>query len=282
MGTCVASLFNLVHNMVEPIILPELNVQQCALIMHKSHSVAYPLSITPKFICTLITYTNFSLYLVVNQPHSQVRENLTELRMNFSDLLIKSMRALLAQPNINNELPLCLKALCVDVKGNIPLFDDMSCKLYIKMDVKQIMMLMTDHKVWDPINFNILGQITRLCAPDQNDLHDYFEQHKVKVQQFQQRTFLIDYMAIVGSNIVYPPGWTTITVKFERKYNEYTMARFAKDQGFLAGQFLLQEFVLHFKNIKKGCVSITWFIPKGALQLLSPPSINEKREALRV
>ena len=210
-----------------------------------------------------------------------MRENLDNLQMSFSNLLARAKNVLTSQPSIIDDLRMHLTTLCVNGKRNIRFFDGMMCKLFTNMKVPEIIMFMTKHRVWDPINYKILKNILHLCVPSETETQDYIEQHSVVVQKFQRKTLLRDYMAIVGCNLTTPHGCKTITVKFERKYKGYTMAKFAQDQGFLAGQFLIEEFAFRFKEAHDGCVSITWYIPKSALQLFSPPIIHEKMEALR-
>ena len=211
-----------------------------------------------------------------------MRDNLEKLQMDFNNLLAKANKNLASQPSIIDDLRVRLAALCVDVKSNICFFDEMMCKLFTNMKVPEIIMLLTKHRVWDPINYRILKKLLDLCVPFEIEIHDDIKRHARKVEVFQRTTLLRDYTAIVGSNILSSPhGCTTITVKFERKYKGYTMASFAHDQSFLAGQFLLEEFIFRFKEAHSGCVSITWFIPKSSLPLLSPHIINEKRKELR-
>lgn len=210
----------------------------------------------------------------------QVKNNIRQLQESFNDLLDIAQEALLSQPNIVDKVRLRLTSFCVDVEENIPLFDEMMRTLLTKMDIPDILILMTRNRVWDPINIRILVAILKKCLPTDYEVHGHFEKYSDEVQKFQRKTLLNDYITIIGTSRSYPHGCTTITAKFERKYREYTMKEFAEDQKFLAGEFLLHQSVLRFKDSQCGCVSITWFIPRTALILFEPPKINKKRKAL--
>ena len=220
--------------------------------------------------------------VVIDPPHLEVKKGLGKLQEEFNDLLIKAKKALESQPNIVDDVRIRLTAFCVDMSDEVKFFDQQMLALITKMNIPDIFVLMIRNKVWEPINYRILKSLVKKCVPPENDIHDYFEQYSVVLKTFQQRTLLRDYMAVIGPiSKLFPHGCTTITLKFQRKYREYTMDDFAIDQAFLEGEFLLHRSILHFKESQRGCVSVTWFIPKHALKFFAPQKINQKREALR-
>ena len=226
------------------------------------------------------------LYLVMfvdTEPcHLQVKKNLRELEGKFNDVLVEAQKALESLPTEKiGEIHVRLASLCVDIADNIPLFDERMLDLITKFRISEIFVLMLRMKVWDPLNYRILTQLLKKVVPVCIEVHDHFEQYSVHVEQFKRTTLMRDYMAIHGSRVHYPHGYTTFTVKYEGpSYRDYTLARFAADKAFLAHEFLLHQEVLHFKESQHGCISVTMFVPKRALCLLQPPFINEKRAAL--
>ena len=192
-----------------------------------------------------------------------------------------SQRALESHQVPIGELHVRLSAFCVDIKDNIPFFDRHMLEVITKSKVSEIFSLMIRMEVWDPINYRVLTSLLKKCIPAGHDsiLKD-FETYSAATETFKRQTLLQDYMALKGRRHFFPRGSTTICVKFEGKYNKYTLADLAHDEAFLAGEFLLHQMVLGFKESRVGCVSITWFIPERAVGLLEPPRINKKREAL--
>lgn len=224
----------------------------------------------------------YNFYLVIDPPHLGVKRVLQVLQGKFGDLEIEAEKALESQSNIIGEVRIRLTRLCVDTSDQVKFFDQQILELITKMNIPDIFVLMSRNKVWEPINYSILMSLVNKCIPPENKIHQHFKEYSDELKDFQQRTFLRDYMAIIGPvSKLFPHGCTTIAVKFEKKYGEYTMADFAKDQAFLEGEFFLHQSILHFKESQRGCVNVTWFIPKHALQFLAPQNINQKREALR-
>ena len=211
-----------------------------------------------------------------------VRKGLEELQGEFGDLEIEAKKALVSQSNIIDEVRIQLTRFCVDMSDQVKFFDQQMLALITKMNIPDIFVLMGRNKVWEPINYRILRSLVKKCVPPENEIHDHFEQYSFGLKKFRRKTLLRDYMAVIGPiTKLLPHGCTTIAVKFQKKYREYTMDDFAKDQAFLEGEFLLHRSILHFKESQRGCVNVTWFIPKHALEFLTPQIINQKREALR-
>jgi hypothetical protein len=210
----------------------------------------------------------------------QVKTALSELEAKFNDLLVMAQRALESHQVPIGELHVRLSAFCVDIKDNIPFFDRHMLEVITKSKVSEIFSLMIRMEVWDPINYRVLTSLLKKCIPAGHDsiLKD-FETYSAATETFKRQTLLQDYMALKGRRHFFPRGSTTISVKFEGKYNRYTLADLAHDEAFLAGEFLLHQMVLRFKESHVGCDSITWFIPECTVGLLEPPRINKKREA---
>ena len=210
-----------------------------------------------------------------------MRKNLRELQDSFQDVLVVAQTALESQPNIVSKVRTRLASMCVDAEDNIPYFDEHMLTLITKTSIPDLFVLMLRMRLWDPVNFRALTTLVQKCLPTNENLHGEIERYSHEADSFKSKTLLRDYMMVCGSKKSLPYGCTTITVKFERSYTEYTMTRFAADQAFLANEFLLNESILHFKESQRGCISVTWLIPRSAVPLLEPPRINAKREALR-
>ena len=175
----------------------------------------------------------FCMFADTGECHLGVKKNLRQLEERFNDVLVMAQKALEAQPEIIREIHVRLASLCVNIEDNIPLqlFDQLMLNLISKCHVSEIFVLMLRMKVWDPINYRVLTILVKKCVPPINEVHDHFEQYSVDVDKFKRTTLLRDYMALRGPGNSYPHGSTTITVKFERRYREYTLAHFALDQA---------------------------------------------------
>ena len=211
-------------------------------------------------------------------PHLKVKENFCVLKAQFRDLQTKADKALSSQQIISDEVRLRLTDLCVDEQNKIPFFDKVMCQLLTKMAITDIMILMRQFKIWDPINYHILAVLLNECVPKEHAVHHHLKEYSLSVQEFKHTTLLSDYMAIVGPNQHCPHGCITITAKFNRKYDEYTMEKFAQDQAFLADEFHLHQSIFRFKESCRGCVIVTWFVPKSTIELLKPANIIKNPE----
>ena len=191
-----------------------------------------------------------------------------------------AQKALVSQSVPVSEINLRLTAFCVNIEDNIPLFNTHTLGVIAKSEVPEIFALMTRIKAWDILNYRVLSTLCEECIPE-DEVHGYVEQYSTEADTFKRQTLVRDYMMFRGSSLTYPRGYTTLSAKIDRKYNQYTLADLAKDEAFLANEFLLQQMIFRFKESQRGCISITWFIPKSAMSHLTPPLINKRRKALK-
>ena len=214
-----------------------------------------------------------------DQPDLGVKKRLRLLEEKFNDILVKAQKALVSQNVLVSDIHLRLTALCVDIEDNIPLFDKHMMEVIAKSKVPEIFALMTRIKAWDILNYRVLSTLLKKCIPE-DEVHGYVEQYSGEADKFKRVTLVRDYVMLRGSSLTYPRGFTTLSAKIEEKYNTYTLAGLANDQKFLANEFLLQQMIFRFKDSQRGCISVTWFIPKSAMSHLTPPLINKSRKAL--
>ena len=215
-----------------------------------------------------------------DQPDLGVKKRLRDLEEKFNDLLVMAQKALVSQNVPVSEIHLRLTSFCVDIEDNIPLFEKHMLEVIEKHKVPEIFTLMTRIKAWDILNYRVLSTLLKKCIPG-DEVHGYVEQYSAEADTFKRQTLVRDYMMLRGSSLTYPRGCTTLAAKIEEKYNQYTLADLAKDEAFLAKEFLLQQMIFRFKESQRGCICITWFIPKSAMSHLTPPLINKRREALK-
>ena len=215
-----------------------------------------------------------------DQPDLGVKMRLRQLEEKFNDLLVMAQKALVSQNVPVSEIHLRLTALCIDIEDNIPLFNTHMLGVIAKSNVPEIFALMTRIKAWDILNYRVLTTLLKKCIPE-DEVHGYVEQYSAKADTFKRQTLVRDYVMLRGSSLTYPRGYATFSAKIEEKYNQYTLADLAKDEAFLANEFLLQQMIFRFKESQQGCISVTWFIPKSSMSHLTPPLINKSWEALK-
>ena len=219
-------------------------------------------------------------FLDRDQPNLGIKRRLRELEEKFNDLLVMAQKALVSHNVPVSEIHLRLTAYCDNNKDNIPLFEKHMLEVIEKSKVSEIFTLMTRIKAWDILNYRVLSTLLKKCIPE-DEVHGYVERYSAEADIFKRQTLVRDYMMLRGSSLTYPRGCTTLAAKIEEKYNHYTLADLAKDEAFLANEFLLQELIFRFKESQPGCISITGFIPRSAMSHLTPPLINKRREALK-
>lgn len=214
-------------------------------------------------------------------PLREAKENFERVKYYFMDLLKEIKHALMSIPNPVHNVCLLLDKLCIDVEGTIPFFDCYTSSQFRQKDLTDIFgVLIDDLKVVGPIKLGILRDLVSQLVPPDNDVHGCLKHHGELVSEFQRNTFIREYVVSADGPNSHAIGFATITVKFNKSYNQYTLSDLAVDQAYLAQQLQVREEIFNFIECQKGCVTITWQIPKSALQLFLPPNVNEHRVGL--
>ena len=210
----------------------------------------------------------------------EVRQKIKELQKKFDEVLLLAQKSFKSCDVPLSELRLKVISLCVSQKQNIPLFDQSEVEKISTFSYDEIFSFLTSKEVWDFLNFDVLQEIVKRFIPDDTEVSRKISEYAPQVEAFKNETNLRDYIRVRGSGANAIPEYKDLMVKIERDYNTFTLTDLTKEEGFLAHQFLLNQFVFWLKDVDGGCVQITWRVPASAIPLLKPDKLAKKSKAL--
>ena len=206
---------------------------------------------------------------------------MNELQKKFDDLLLLAQKSFSSHAVPLKEFRLKVTCLCVNQKQNIPLFNHSKFGEINSFSSEEIFSFLTRMEVWDFLNFQVLEEIVERFIPNDAEVGGKISEYAPEVEAFKNTTNLQDYIRVRGTGANVTPEYRDVMVKIQRDYNRFTLADLAEEEGFLANQFLLNQFIFWLKDVEEGCVQITWLVPASAIQLLKPEKLAEKGETLR-
>ena len=211
----------------------------------------------------------------------EVRKKINVLQKKFDDVLLLAQKSFKSRAVPLSELRLKVTSLCVSQKQNIPLFDQSEIRLINTYSYEEIFTFLTSKEVWGFLNFQVLQEIVEQFIPSDTEVSGKISEYTPQVDAFKDETYLQDYVRIRGSGANTIPEYRDVMVKIQRDYDRFTLADLSKEEGFLANQFLLNQFIFWLKNVEPGCIQITWLVPASAVQLLKPDELAKKGKALK-
>ena len=121
---------------------------------------------------------------------------------------------------------------------------------------------------WNFLNFDLLEHVINKFGSE--ILKQKMESYKHDLQSFRKATRLCDFMKcwpVLGET---PPETELreFVAKMKRDWDNCTLEDLEKLKGAITRKFFLPEFALLLKQIKEGCVVITWFLPEPFLKAL--------------
>ena len=206
---------------------------------------------------------------------------MNELQKNFDDLLLLAQNSFESHDVPLKDLRLKVTSLCVNQKQNIPMFDRSKFGEINTFSCEEIFSFLTRMEVWDFLNFQVLQEIVEKFIPNDAEVSRKISEYAPQIEAFKNETNLRDYIRVRGSGANAIPEYRDVTVKMKRDYNTFTLAQLSEEEGFLANQFHLNQFIFWLKDVEPGCIQITWRVPAGAIPLLKPDKLAKKDKALK-
>ena len=217
------------------------------------------------------------------KPNKKIREDLDMLQSEFRDILILSRKSFELHPVPLDDVRLWVASLCVDQQENIPMFDESKRVEINKSSYNELFLLLTDHEVWDALNIRELKKMVKHFAPNDEKINERIARYASKVDKFKQDTNLREYLRVRASKTNKTLNYGSFQAKLEARkdFHNFTLADVAEHEGFLADQFLLNQFIFRLQESRRGCIQITWLVPSSVIPLLKPERLAEKRESLK-
>ena len=121
---------------------------------------------------------------------------------------------------------------------------------------------------WNFLNFDLLEHVINKFGSE--ILKQKMESYKHELQFFRKATRLCDFMKcwpVLGET---PPETELkeFVAKMKHDWDNCTLEDLEKLKGAITRKFFLPEFALLLKQIKEGCVVITWLMPEPFVKAL--------------
>ena len=113
---------------------------------------------------------------------------------------------------------------------------------------------------WNFLNYSLLEQV--ILKFGDTSLQAKMRGYKGTIRHFQQNTHLRDFAncsTTISMNL--SKNLSLLAMKFEEHWDEYTLEDLEKFEKIFTHQLLLSSFALNPKEIKPGCIHVTWAIP---------------------
>ena len=113
---------------------------------------------------------------------------------------------------------------------------------------------------WNFLNYFLLEQV--ILKFGDTSLQAKMRDYKRTIRHFQQTTHLRDFAncsTTISMNL--SKNLSLLAMKFEDYWDEYTLEDLEKFEKIFTHQLLSSSFALTLKEIKPGCIHVTWAIP---------------------
>jgi len=198
-----------------------------------------------------------------------VKQQVKELERKFSDLVDFAYRALLRKNTEDNVRYFRSSFLSLDVSRKLEHHKFIHEQL-MKMDKEatfdEIWEKLTDY--WNFLNFDLLEYIVDKFHIDH--LKQEMESYEHDLQSFRKATRLCDFIDCWPVKGQTPPETELreFVAKMKHDWDNCTLEDLESLEGVITRKFFLPEFALLLKQIKEGCVVITWLIPTPFVKAL--------------
>ena len=210
---------------------------------------------------------------LTERPPEGLREELRELDDEFEDILLEAQKSLHAdESRVLPDLRLMFVNLSVRQENEVEIafFNKSVSMVMSKSTIQELFLLATKYKIWGVFNFHCLKRVMEKFIPREHEIHGKLTSYAGKVEKIKKATLLHDYMLVWREGKSNIPGSSSLIVKVDRHYSNFTLADLQKLKRYLADEFKLNEFIFHLKEAGSGCVRVTWSIPTSAIQFLMP------------
>ena len=123
---------------------------------------------------------------------------------------------------------------------------------------------------WNFLNFDLLEHVINKFGRE--NLKQKMESYKVDLQSFRKATRLCVFIScwpVKGEpSLGTQEDLREFVGKMKHDWNSCTLEDFEELKGVITHKFFLPEFALQLKEMKEGCITITWLIPVSFVKCL--------------
>ncbi len=188
----------------------------------------------------------------------------TELN-DLQDMLCESLR--------RNEVSIdrvrrYISSLSVSRKENIPRFNKHMKEIFGCLSLEELFTCLNRLGAWCILNFLTLEDIIRKFSSDDCELIEKLRQFEDTISAFKATTNLSMFLEVWSGRRFYDrdsEGHIPVIVKLQTKWRNFTLAKVAEIEGFLANAFELHKSLFQLANAQPGCVAIVWLVPLSVM-----------------
>ena len=120
---------------------------------------------------------------------------------------------------------------------------------------------------WNFLNFDLLEHLVSGFGSE--DLKQKMESYKCDLQSFRRATRVCDFIDCWPVQGEAPEAdLREFVAKMKQDWNNCTLEDLDKIKGVITCKFFIPKFALWLRNIKEGCITITWLIPVSYVKAL--------------
>ena len=113
---------------------------------------------------------------------------------------------------------------------------------------------------WNFLNYFLLEQV--ILKFGDTSLQAKMRGYKRTIRHFQQNTHLRDFAnCSITISMNLSKNLSLLAIKFEEHWDEYTLEDMEKFENIFTHQLFLPSFALTLKDVKPGCIHVTWAVP---------------------
>ena len=119
---------------------------------------------------------------------------------------------------------------------------------------------------WNFIDYSLLDYIiNRFCSTDlKQKMHEY----KLELEKFRRVTTISQVIGSWPGRVEPPPSFTEFTSTLDRDASTFTLEELEELRMKICTEFSLSNFILMFRGVIRGSLTITWFVPSGVVPRL--------------
>ena len=213
-----------------------------------------------------------------------LKTELRKIQVEFASLL-QHVYGSLAQ---NNDVPgvkklsVFLSQRCVDENNEIPGFSEFMTDIVKKSTYEQIFVHMSRIGAWYFLSYLLLKEIIEFYRSNDQDLSQHIEKYDEDVEQFKQKTLLMDFLAIWRGRCDKDtdlPYCRSVIVKLIANPASFTIADACERANLIAGEFSLKD-LGKMGNGASGSVYIRWLAPAAATERILKIMKGDKKPDL--
>ena len=171
---------------------------------------------------------------------------------------------------------------CVDTHNKIPHFSSLMIEIMNMSTFEEVFIHLSRIGAWHFLSYLILKDIFVHFQNISPKLHSQIEDYNAKIEEFKQKTLLMDFLAVWGGRYDKDedlPCSRSVIVKSIGDSASFTIADACDKAGLIAGEFTLKDLGI-LADGSTGSIYIKWLVSPAAAKHILEIMKSEKRPDL--